>query len=213
MISHVLEFLGSQIIHAEIYLGVWGVVLLMAIESACIPLPSEVIMPFAGYLVLQGRFSLAAAAIAGAAGCVFGSWVAYYAGLKGGRPFAEKYGKYILLNPGDLALADKLFAKYGVSISFFSRMLPVIRTFIAFPAGVARADFFKFSVYTFLGSLPWCWGLAWLGVKLGENWTSLHSKFHQIDLVIAGFILVGAVFWVRHHMLFLKSTKATQKLH
>lgn len=213
MINHLIEFLGQQIIFVEKSMGLGGIVLLMAIESACIPLPSEIIMPFAGYLVFMGTFELWAAAVAGAVGCVIGSAVAYYAGARGGRPLAEKYGKFILLNPGDLAMADRLFKKYGDAISFFSRLFPVIRTFIAFPAGVARTPFLKFSIYTFLGSLPWCWVLAWLGYKLGENWNSLHERFHQMDLVIAVIILIGAGFWVRHHVLFLKSSKITQELN
>jgi membrane protein DedA with SNARE-associated domain len=211
MLNHIIEFLGGQVIAVETVLGLWGIALLMGIESACIPLPSEVIMPFAGYLALQGKFSLFSAALCGAVGCVVGSLVAYYAGAKGGRPLAEKYGKYILMNPGDLELADRLFKKYGDAISFFSRLLPVVRTFIAFPAGVARTNVYKFSVYTFLGSFPWCFGLAWIGYKLGENWSSLHEKFHQIDLAIAGIFLIGGIFWVRHHLLFLKSSKTRQK--
>ena len=211
MISHLIEFLGTLVIQAEQTLGLYGIVLLMGLESACIPLPSEVIMPFAGYLALQGRFSLESAALAGAIGCVVGSWIAYYAGAVGGRPLAEKYGKYILMNPNDLALADRLFANYGDAISFFSRLLPVIRTFIAFPAGIVRMNFIKFTIYTFLGSLPWCWGLAWVGYKLGENWSSLHSRFHQIDLIIAALLCIGAIFWIRHHLLFLKTSKAVQK--
>lgn len=211
MIEHVLEILAHWIIGVETAMGVGGVVLLMGIESACIPLPSEVIMPFAGYLVNQGAFSLWVAGLAGAVGCVVGSWLAYYVGKYGGRPFVEKYGRFLLVNPGDLETADRLFARYGEAVTFFSRLLPVIRTFIAFPAGVARMNLLRFSLYTFAGSLPWCLGLAWLGQKLGQNWTSLHSTFHQMDLVIAAFLLVGGAFWVRHHFVYLKSVpKASQ---
>lgn len=212
MIHQLIEFLGTQIIFIEKTLGIGGIALLMALESACIPLPSEIIMPFAGYLVFIGQFSLWSVSLTGAIGCVLGSWVAYYAGAIGGRPLAEKYGKYILLNPHDLEMADRIFNKYGEAISFFSRLLPVIRTFIAFPAGVARANFTKFTIYTFLGSLPWCWALAWLGFKLGENWDSLHDQFRQVDLVIAALLFIGGIFWIRHHLLFLKTTKTSKKL-
>ncbi len=207
MINHILEILAQWVIAVEQATGLFGVGLLMAIESACVPLPSEVIMPFAGYLAGKGAFTIWEAGLAGAIGCVVGSWVAYLVGMYGGRPLAEKYGKFILLNPHDLAIADRLFVKYGDAITFFSRLLPVIRTFIAFPAGVARMNLTKFTIYTFLGSLPWCVGLAWFGQILGENWTSLHEQFHQIDLVIAGLLLAGGVFWIRHHVLFLRAQK------
>jgi membrane protein DedA with SNARE-associated domain len=212
MISHFLEFLSQWIILVEQTLGIWGIGLLMSLESACVPLPSEVIMPFAGYLVSKGTFSLWQTGLAGALGCVFGSWVAYFAGMYGGRPFAHRYGRFFLINSDDLDLADRLFAKYGELITFVSRLLPIIRTFIALPAGVARMNFWKFTFYTFLGSLPWCLGLAWVGMKLGENWTTLHSRFHQIDIVIAGLLLVAGIFWIKHHLSFLKSSKRIQKL-
>jgi membrane protein DedA with SNARE-associated domain len=208
MISHIIEFLGQWIVAIEKAMGIPGVALLMAIESACIPLPSEIIMPFAGYLVFKGAFTLWEAGLAGAVGCVLGSWVAYFVGVYGGRPFAQKYGRYFLLNPQDLEMADKLFARYGEIITFVSRLLPIIRTFIALPAGIAQMNFLRFTIYTFAGSLPWCLGLAWTGQKLGENWDSLREKFHNMDLVIAAMIVVGLIFWVRHHLLFLKTSKS-----
>lgn len=183
-------------------LGYGGVVLLMAIESACIPLPSEIIMPFSGYLVYKGQFNLWAVGVAGAVGCVVGSWVAYYVGLYGGRPMIEKYGRYILLSRHDLDLADRWFARYGEAIVFFSRLLPVIRTFIAFPAGVARMNMTRFTVYTFLGSLPWCVGLAYVGQVLGEQWDkneTLKTWFHRFDFLIGAVILLAAVWWVWRH--------------
>src|SRR5438045_7266211 len=121
----------------------------MGIESACIPLPSEIIMPFSGYLVYTGRFDLWAVAVAGAVGCVAGSLVAYWVGMYGGRPLIEKYGRYVLISRQDLALADRLFGRYGEAIIFTSRLLPAIRTFIAFPAGVARMNLTRFIIYTF----------------------------------------------------------------
>ena len=170
MVAKIIGILSAFIVAVISRMGYGGVVLLMAIESACIPLPSEIIMPFAGYLVSRGEMNLWWVGVAGAVGCVLGSLVAYWVGMYGGRPVAEKYGKYILLSHRDLDMADRWFAKYGEAIVFISRLLPAIRTFIAFPAGVARMNLTKFIIYTFAGSLPWCLGLAYIGQKLGEQW-------------------------------------------
>ncbi len=157
--------------------GYGGVVLLMAIESACIPLPSELIMPFAGYLAFTGKFKLLWLATAGAIGCNLGSLVAYEIGCYGGRPLVERYGRWILMGKRELDWAEKFFARWGYLAVFFGRLLPVIRTFIALPAGVARMPRGRFHLYTFLGSWPWCLGLAYLGMKLGENWRELGKYF------------------------------------
>ena len=195
MVTRLLVFVSQVIISVISTGGYAGIVLLMAIESACIPLPSEIIMPFSGYLVGQGRFSLWGVAVAGAVGCNLGSIVAYAVGAYGGRPFLERYGRYVLLTRGDLAWADRWFARYGEATVFFSRLLPVIRTFIALPAGIARMDFLRFNVYTFLGSLPWCLGLAWLGLKLGEHWEeTIRPVFEKLDLLI-GLLLAAALVW------------------
>jgi membrane protein DedA with SNARE-associated domain len=188
--------------------GYAGVVLLMGIESACIPLPSEIIMPFAGYLVYLGRFSLHGAALAGAVGCIVGSIPAYYLGKHGGRPLIERYGRYVLLSRHDLDLADRLFARWGQWVVLAARLLPVIRTFIAFPAGVARMNMAKFVAFTFVGSYPWCYALAWVGMKLGEKWDKdprLKAAFHRFDLAI-GVVLVAGVAWFVWHK--LRSAKA-----
>ncbi|MFQ5818211.1 MAG: DedA family protein, partial [Terriglobia bacterium] len=171
-----------------------GIVLLMAIESACIPLPSEIIMPFAGYLVTTGRFQLWWVGVAGAVGCNVGSIVAYAVGSYGGRPWLERYGRYVLISPRDLAWADRWFTRYGEATVFFARLLPVIRTFIALPAGIARMNFWRFNLYTFLGSLPWCLGLAYVGLKFGEQWESIRVYFHKFDTLI-GIVLVAGVVW------------------
>ncbi len=197
MVTSLLEFLGRFIISVICHSGYPGIVLLMGIESACIPLPSEVIMPFSGYLVSVGRFKLGWVAVAGALGCNAGSIVAYYVGALGGRPLVEKYGRYVLMTRHDLELADRWFGRYGDWAVFIARLLPVVRTFIAFPAGVARMNFLRFNVYTFLGSLPWCWALAYAGLKLGERWTILREYFHRFDAVVAVAILIGAVWFVR----------------
>src|SRR6476660_44529 len=156
MIAKIITVLSTLIVATISKLGYSGIVMLMAIESACIPLPSEIIMPFSGYLVSRGELNLWLVGIAGAVGCVLGSMVAYWAGMYGGRPLIEKYGRYVLISHHDLDLADRWFARYGEAIVFTSRMLPAVRTFIAFPAGVARMNLPRFIVFTFAGSLPWC---------------------------------------------------------
>jgi membrane protein DedA with SNARE-associated domain len=181
--------------------GYLGIVALMAIESACIPLPSEIIMPFAGYLVSTGEMNLYWAATAGAIGCNVGSIFAYEVGKRGGRPLALRWGKYVLVGPGEIDAADRFFAKYGSIAVLIGRLLPVIRSFIAFPAGVARMKLVPFHVYTFVGSWPWCFGLAWVGMKLGKAWDSdprMKAAFHSADLLI-GLVLVAAVgFYIWH---------------
>jgi membrane protein DedA with SNARE-associated domain len=183
---------------------------MMGIESACIPLPSEIIMPFSGYLVYTGRFNLFAVAMAGAVGCVLGSLVAYWIGMYGGRPFIEKYGRYVLISLHDLDIADRWFEKRGELIVFASRLLPVIRTFIAFPAGVARMNLGRFTIYTFLGSLPWCLALAYVGQKLGEEWDksdTLKTLFHRFDFVIGLTVVLAGAWWVWRH---LRDSKALE---
>lgn len=174
--------------------GYGGVVVLMAIESACIPLPSELIMPFAGYLVFTGTMKLLWVATAGALGCNLGSLVAYEIGCYGGRPLVERYGRWVFLGRRELDAADRFFARWGYLAVFVARLMPVIRTFIALPAGIARMPRLRFHVYTFLGSWPWCLGLAWLGMKLGENWRQLGKYFHRFDAVILLALAIG-VFW------------------
>jgi len=203
MIAKIIEIISGFIVVTISTLGYSGVVLLMAIESACIPLPSEIIMPFSGYLVSRGEMNLWGVAIAGAVGCVLGSLVAYWVGMYGGRPIIEKYGRYILLSRHDLDLADRWFAKYGEAIVFVSRLLPAIRTFIAFPAGVARMNMTKFIIYTFAGSLPWCLGLAYIGQKLGEQWNkddTLKTWFHRFDFVIGILGVLAVTWWVWRHI-------------
>src|SRR3989454_6306074 len=197
MVARIIEILSGFIVKTISALGYSGIVLLMAIESACIPLPSEVIMPFSGALVSTGRFNLWAVGVAGAFGCVVGSLVAYWVGMYGGRPLIEKYGRYLLISSHDLDLADRWFARFGEVIIFASRLLPAVRTFIAFPAGVARMNLKKFVIYTFAGSLPWCLGLAYVGQKLGEQWNQnpmLKTIFHRFDFVI-GILAVLVVGW------------------
>jgi membrane protein DedA with SNARE-associated domain len=179
--------------------GYGGIVLLMAIESACIPLPSELIMPFAGYLVFSGTMKLLWVATAGAIGCNLGSLVAYEIGYHGGRRLVERYGRWVLMGRRELDWADRFFARWGYLAVFVARMLPVVRTFIALPAGIARMPRLRFHIYTFLGSWPWCFLLAWFGMKMGENWRQLGKYLHKFDVVIVVLLAVGIIWFVRSH--------------
>ncbi|GGE06779.1 alkaline phosphatase [Aureimonas endophytica] len=179
--------------------GLAGVALLMALESACIPIPSEIIMPFAGYLVSTGRFELWGVALAGAIGCNIGSHVAYMIGAKGGRPLAERWSQHSVFGKRELQLADWFFNKYGAWAMFVGRLLPVVRTFIALPAGIARMNLWTFHLFTFVGSLIWCYALAYIGQRLGENWhdsPALKTAFHVADAVIVLALVAGAIWLV-----------------
>lgn len=199
MLEKLLTLLSGFVIATISGMGYGGIVVLMAIESACIPLPSEVIMPFAGYLVFTGEFTLWGAALAGAVGCVLGSLVAYAVGASGGRSLVRRYGRYVLISHRDLAQADLWFTRHGDITVFVGRLLPVIRTFIALPAGISRMPMGRFVFYTFVGSYIWCYGLAWVGRTMGENWDTLGVYFHRFDAVIASVLLAGAAWYVRRH--------------
>jgi len=192
-----IETVVGWIIGAISAAGYVGVAALMAIESACIPLPSEIIMPFAGYLASTGRFGLFPAALAGAVGCNIGSTVAYYVGATGGRRFVERWGSFVLLDPKDLDRAERFFARFGTPAVLIARLLPVVRTFIALPAGMARMRQLPFQVYTFLGSLVWCYALAYVGYVLGTRWQDdprLTEWLHRFDAVIV-VLALAAVAW------------------
>jgi membrane protein DedA with SNARE-associated domain len=199
LIEGLIAKLGLFVISVISTLGYFGVVMLMAIESACIPLPSEVIMPFSGYLVHTGQFNLWLLAFMGALGCNVGSLVAYEIGYYGGRPLVERYGSYVLLGQHELDWTDRFFARFGDVTVLVSRMLPVIRTFIALPAGIGRMPRLRFHIYTFIGSFPWCLGLAYLGMKAGQHWDYLGKYFHQFDKVIGATILIGIIWFVWSH--------------
>jgi len=175
-----------------------GVIFLMAVESAGIPFPSELIMPFAGWWLVQAKGGshglVVLAGFYGALGNLLGSWVAYWVSLKGGRPLLRKYGKYVLITQEEVERSEVWFDKYGEWAVFFSRMLPVVRTFISIPAGVARMNFWKFSAYTFAGSFPWCLGLAYGGFWLGENWEELRAVMRPFDIPVL-LALAGAGGW------------------
>lgn len=204
MFAKIMTAVAGFIVATIGHMGYRGVVLLMAIESACIPLPSEITMPFSGYLVFTGEMNLWAVALAGAVGCVLGSLVAYYAGMQGGRPLVQKYGKYLLISKHDLDMADRWFARYGEITIFVSRLLPVVRTFISLPAGIARMRVVRFVVLTFAGSYLWCLGLAWVGMELGQHWDTLGVYFHRFDIAIVVLAVAGLAWYVRRHVMGMK---------
>jgi membrane protein DedA with SNARE-associated domain len=230
MVKKIFFVLGIFCVYVMSVASYAGIALLMGIESACIPLPSELIMPYAGamsipevnaelarqYGVSLPQFNLLLAAFAGAIGCNLGSEVAYWVGAKGGRKAIEKYGRYVLMSKHELAIADRWFEKRGDIIILIARLLPVIRTFIAFPAGVARMNRTKFHVYTFVGSFPWCLGLAWVGQKLGIELMSedspLKHAFHKLDAVIGVVVIAAGIWFVRSRLKVLKANREEDRL-
>lgn len=202
MIDQIVVFatgLIISVISASGYLGVFG---LMAAESALIPIPSEVTMTFAGYLASTGRFNIYLLIIVGALANLFGSVLAYWLGYWGEehviRSLIKKYGKYLLITEHEYDRSEKWFRKYGEKITFFSRLLPVVRTFISLPAGVAEMNFFRFSILTFLGSLIWSGLLAYLGLILGNNWNSLHIYYQKFEYVIIFIIIAAGIYYLFH---------------
>jgi membrane protein DedA with SNARE-associated domain len=202
MTEKILAILASFVIAVISATGYLGIALLMGIESACIPLPSEIIMPFSGYLVYTGRFQLLWVATAGAIGCNLGSAVAYWVGAHGGRPMVERFGKYVLLSRHDLDRTTHFFLKYGSITVFLARLLPVVRTFIALPAGIAKMPLLRFHIYTFLGSWPWCFVLAYVGMRLGRSWDSdprFKEVFHRFHLGVEAVLLAAIIWFVWSH--------------
>jgi membrane protein DedA with SNARE-associated domain len=187
------------------------VFVLMVLQSACIPIPSEIIMPFAGYKLGHSVSDLLVLTTIASLASNLGSIPAYWLGARGGRPMIERYGRYILLSHRDLDLADKFFARYGSITVLLGRMLPIVRTFIAFPAGIARMNQLRFHLYTFVGSFPWCFALAYIGMKLGARWDSdprFKSIFHRFQLGVEAVILLGAIWFIWTHW---KSRKVIAK--
>lgn len=188
----IIETVSNFAIYLIENLGYWGVFIGMTLESACIPIPSEVIMPLAGFVAYEGKMSILGITIVGAVGNLIGSWIAYFVGLKGGKPFLEKYGKYFLISPRKMEMAHEWFEKYGHEAVLISRVLPVIRTFISLPAGVAEMDLKKFTIYTLVGSIPWCFALGYIGFMLGPNWSIIKEYFHYMDIVVViGVVILG----------------------
>jgi len=182
--------------------GYLSVIVLMAIQSACIPIPSEVIMPLAGYALAHTQLQLIILATVASLASNLGSIPAYWVGARGGRPMVERYGSYLLLSRRDLDLVDHFFARYGSITVLIGRMLPIVRTFIAFPAGVAKMNQLRFHIYTFIGSWPWCYVLAYVGMKLGAQFNTnprFKEIFHRFHLGVEAVIVVGFLWFVISH--------------
>ena len=196
-IEHALVNFAEDLYDA---IGWPGVVFLMAIESACIPFPSEIIMPLAGWFLIEDRGHgleyLLLAGFYGALGNLIGSLVAYYVGMWGGRPFLLRYGRWVLITPREIDLADRWFSRYGEITVFASRLLPVVRTFISLPAGIARMNIWRFSILSFLGAYPWSLALAWIGYLLGENWEDISSYMRPVSIPIAIAVVLLAGYFV-----------------
>jgi len=178
------------------------VIALMALQSACIPIPSEVIMPFAGYALASTQWQLIILATVASLASNLGSIPAYWVGYHGGRPMVERYGSYLLLSRRDLALVDKFFTRFGSITVLLGRMLPIVRTFIAFPAGVAKMNQLRFHLYTFIGSWPWCYALAYVGMRLGASWNTnpkFKAVFHRFHLGVEIVILAAAIWFIASH--------------
>ena len=203
MIEKLFAWLVGTVISVISIGGYPGIVLLMALTSGGIPIPSELIMPFAGYLVAQGKFSLIGVATAAALGENLGAGIAYQIGKSGGRPLIARYGRYVLIDAPHIEAAERFFARWGSAAALIGRLLPVVRTFIAYPAGIARMNRVKFHLYTTLGSWPWCFALAWIGMKLGKAWDSdprLKAAFHSAELVILLVLVAGGGWYVWHRV-------------
>ena len=196
---NIFETLSAFVIAVIEQLGYGGVFIGMTLESTGLPLPSEIIMAFAGYVVWEGQLTLLGITLAGTLGCLTGSLIAYGIGAYGGRPLLERYGKYVLIRKNELDRGEQWFAKHGESAVFISRLLPVVRTYISFPAGIVRMDVRKFSVYTFLGSLPFCFAFAYAGVALGPHWHSITrlSRYFNVAVIVGLAVLIGYLIYRR----------------
>lgn len=192
----ITDFLFSLVIQVMSATGYTGLFVLSLVESAGIPVPSEIVLPFSGFLIASGQFLLWPAVLLATLGNVVGSVILFWIGASGGRWFLEKYGKYVLIHHRDIEKGEAWFKRHGNKAVFFGRMMPIVRTFISLPAGVAQMNFKKFIVFTTLGALPWNFALVYLGLKAGENWEMLRSYFHIVDIVIG----VGIVIFIIWHV-------------
>lgn len=200
MIYDLLALLSSFVASTIEALGYGGIFILMAAESAGIPIPSELIMPFSGFLVAGGVFTFWGIVLAGVLGNLAGSLIFYWIGFRFGRPFIERYGNYFLIHMRDVELAERWFLRWGGWAVFVGRLLPAVRTYISFPAGVARMNLWTFTVYSTLGILPFVLLVGWIGVRLGEEWHSIEHYFRKFDYAIAAVILAGLAWWIGRHV-------------
>jgi membrane protein DedA with SNARE-associated domain len=203
MSERILALLFQFVTHVIDAGGYGGIIALLSLNSCGVPIPSELILPFSGYLVYMGRFSLLLVAIAGMVGCNIGSAVAYWIGAKGGRPLVMRYGKWVLMSAHDVDRMTGYFERYGSIIILIGRMLPIVQTFVAFPAGIAKMPRLRFHIYTTVGSFIWYSCLAWAGMKLGAAWNTdprIQQIFHRFHLVVEIALLLGVVYFVWSHL-------------
>lgn len=208
MLAQLTDTLTTFITNLYVTLGLAGIVVAMALESCCIPLPSEIVMPLAGVMFVEGKLlagmnfwlGLLLLALAGAIGCLIGSTAAYGIGYAGGRPLMLKYGRYILISKHDADRADRFFQRWGGATAFFSRLMPVVRTYISLPAGIAKMPFLKFCVYTFLGSFLWCFLLAYVGTEVGNNLSVLTPIFRSFEVIIILVLVILLVLYIWRHI-------------
>ena len=218
MLAHLTDTLTIFITNMYVTLGLAGIVIAMALESCCIPLPSEIVMPLAGVMFVEGKLlagvnfwtGLVLLALAGAIGCLIGSAAAYGIGYTGGRPLMLKYGRYVLISQHDADMADRFFQKWGGATAFFSRLMPIVRTYISLPAGITKMPFLKFCVYTFLGSFPWCFLLAYVGTVVGNNLSALTPIFRSFEVVIIIALVILLVLYIWRHILNDRKARAEQ---
>jgi membrane protein DedA with SNARE-associated domain len=190
LIAYIIDLLVQFVTSTVSSVGYLGIFLLMTLESACIPIPSEIIMPFSGFLVSAGKLSLLWVTLAAALGNLLGAVITYAIGYYGGRPFVFKYGKYFFIKEKEVHHAEKFFERWGDFAVFLARNLPIVRTFISLPAGVAEMNFPKFALYSFIGSIPWCFALAYLGYLLGNNWVIIRKYGDILDVIVGVGILI-----------------------
>lgn len=203
----ILADLNNLILSSISQWGYLAIFLLMALSSMCIPIPSEVVLLFAGYLVFQGKLGMLGVISTSALGNLLGSIISYYIGLKGGRPLFLRYGKYVFVKEKELKWAENWFERFGHETVFFGRMVPIIRAFISVPAGIAEMNFLKFNVYTFLGVLPWSIGLAYAGFILGANWEKITKYFTQVSMAVIIILIIAVVVFVWWHLKYRNSTE------
>ena len=218
MLVYLTDTLTTFITNMYVTLGLAGIVVAMALESCCIPLPSEIVMPLAGVMFVEGKLlagvnfwlGMVLLALAGAIGCLIGSSAAYGIGYAGGRPLMLKYGRYVLISQHDADMADRFFQKWGGATAFFSRLMPIVRTYISLPAGITKMPFIKFCVYTFLGSFPWCFLLAYVGTVVGNNLSALTPIFRSFEVVIIIALVILLVLYIWRHILNDRKARAEQ---
>ena len=218
MLAHLTDTLITFITNLYMTLGLAGIVVAMALESCCIPLPSEIVMPLAGVMFVEGKLlagvnlwpGLVLLALAGAIGCLIGSIAAYGIGYAGGRPLMLKYGRYVLISKHDADMADRFFQKWGGATAFFSRLMPIVRTYISLPAGITKMPLIKFSIYTFLGSFLWCFLLAYVGTVVGNNLSVLTPIFRSFEVVIIIALVILLALYIWRHIRNDRNARAEQ---